>query len=115
MATTNNAATVNIDELFKPRLPEEVVEVEGRRFRVRGMSRTEVVALRGKGLTMAEVEQQMIVTAVLEPKLTAGQAKRWQDAAPAGELEDLMNAIGRLSKMDKSAAKEVMKNFREES
>jgi|SRR5690606_40744331 len=111
----SKSAAVDIDALFRPNLEEREVEIEGvGTFRIRAMSRAELMALRGKGLDLAQIEQHMIATALVEPKLTVAQVRRWQEAAPAGVIEPLGDEIMRLSKMDKTAAKEVAKNFRDE-
>jgi hypothetical protein len=113
MAATT-ATTVSIDDLFKPRLPEETVEIPGvGHVRIRAVSRMEMLAIRGKKLELPDIEREMLATALVEPKMTEAQVRQWQEASAAGEIEHLSNAVMKLSGMDSGAAKEAVKRFPE--
>ena len=103
-------------ELFKPRLPEEDVEIPGvGTVRVRGLSRAEALALNGHEGSPERVERMLISKAAVDPELTPEDVAKWQEAAGAGELEPVMVAITRLSGMEmqaKEAAKQAYRQFR---
>lgn len=105
------------EALFKPRLPEADVDVEGLgTIRVRGLSRAEalqVQKLQGSGV--AALERAMLALAMVDPKLSEGEVRQWQDAAPAGELEPVTDMVQELSGMAEGAAKEAYKEFEDDS
>jgi len=105
--------TVDKELLFKPRLPEADVEVEGiGTVRVRALSRAEAMELQkleSSGMVM--VERRMLALALVDPTLTEGEVRQWQEAAPPGELEPVTDKISELSGMTEGAAKEAYKGF----
>lgn len=104
---------VDKDALFKPRTTEEELDVPGiGTIRVRALTRSEALEIRGKELPIAEMEQKLLAWAMVEPTLTVDEVRRWQDASAAGELEPITTAIARLSGMETSAPKEAMRRFR---
>lgn len=108
-------AIANIDDLFKPQVKETEVELpdyDGT-FKVRGLNRAEALELQSVNISMAQMEQRLLSLALLEPKLTEEQVRKWQENATAGALEPLSDAILELSGMKKAAAKEAMKRFRD--
>lgn len=106
--------TIDKDALLASRLPEEEFEIEGvGTVRIRSLTRAEALAVRGRELPTDEVERVLLEAALVEPKLTKGEIRLWQEAAPAGELEPLTRAIMRLSGLEDSSAKEAVKRFRE--
>lgn len=113
--------TVDKELLFKPRLPEADVDVPGiGTVRVRGLTRIEATGLT-KGLRSeadaynrtAEIERRMLAAGMVEPKLTEDEARRWQEASPAGELEAVTNKINELSGTTPTAEKEAYVEFEE--
>lgn len=99
--------------LFVNRLPEKDVEVPGvGTVRIRALSRAEVLNIRGKSFPIDEMERHLLSAALLEPKLTEGEVRKWQQASAAGELEPVTTEIMRLSGLEEAAAKEAVKQFR---
>lgn len=104
--------TVDKAKLLKSRLPEAVVDVEGvGEVRVRGLSRAEVLGLRDGDMGTTEFECQMVSLGMVAPKLTVEEVERWQQAAPAGEMEPVTNKISELSALNRGVAKEAWKEF----
>ncbi|GHF30821.1 MULTISPECIES: hypothetical protein [Actinomycetes] len=92
--------------LLKPRLAERDVEVPGvGTVRVRSLSRAEALSLKGKEMSAGKMERTLLALAMVNPALTEDEVKQWQDAAPAGELNAVQDAILELSGMKKEAAK----------
>lgn len=113
---------VSRDELFKARLSEREVEVPGVGLvRIRSLSRLEVLDFRkrktGDGAPLgddaAAFERAMLAAALVDPALSEDDARRWQAASSAGELEPVTDAIAELSGMKPDAAKEAVKQFRD--
>lgn len=100
--------------LFKARLHERDVELPGvGTVRVRALARGEVVAIKDAGdLALDEYERKLISLAMIDPTLTEDEVRQWQEAAPAGELEPVTNAIAELSGLDQEAAKRAYQQFR---
>lgn len=108
-------AAIDKEALFKPRLPEQAVDIpDVGEVRIRALSRSEVLAFRKRQLgdDVAAMERAMIAAALVQPALTEDEVGQWQAASAAGELEPLTNAIAELSGMDKAATKEAIKQFR---
>lgn len=103
--------TIDKELLFKSRLPEADVEVPGIGImRVRGLSRTEALHCRDTS-DIVTVERRMIALGLVDPVLTEGEVKRWQENSPASELEELTLRISELSGMTEGAAKAAYKEF----
>lgn len=105
-----------LDKLFAPRLAEgEPIEVVGVSIRFRSLSRAEVAPVR-KAFQAGDpdlAERLMVSAAVIEPKLSPEDVKRWQEACPPDEMEPLVEAIGRLSGLIDDPVKEAMSTFPE--
>ena len=86
-------------------------------IRIRPLTRAEVLshgsAAEKHGLMHAEA--MMIATAVVEPKLSVEDVKRWQRISAAGEIEPLTDAIMRVSAMTEEGGREATDRFPEES
>jgi hypothetical protein len=111
------------DLLFKPRLPEADVDLPGvGTVRVRGLSRSEQLLAVKQGdidaagnvnITRVEaIERRMLVFGMVDPQLTDDEVKRWQRAAPGGELEPVTRKIQELSGMLEGADKAAYKSLR---
>ncbi len=112
-ATAAPTPEVTFASLAMCRLPEEDVQIEGvGTVRIRSLSRNEVLGIKGVELPVAEMERRLLAASMVQPKLTEDQVRAWQDAAPAGELEPLTQAIMRLSGLSPDAPKEAVKGFR---
>lgn len=100
--------------LFKARLRERDVELpDVGTVRVRALARGEVMSIKDAGdLDIQEYERKLIALAMIDPALTEDEVRRWQEAAPAGELEPVTSAIAELSGLDQEVAKQAYQRFR---
>lgn len=78
----------------------------------RPLTRAEALSVNDREMTMAEAEQALLSLAMVDPKMTADDVKKWQEIAPAGELQPLVDAITKASGMVVESAKEAVKQFR---
>ena len=105
-------STIDKAALFAPRLPEEDHEIPGLgTVRIRSLSRTEVLGIRGKSLPVDEMERRLLAAALVAPALTEKEVGQWQAASAAGELEPVTKAIMRLSGLQEESAKEAVQRF----
>lgn len=84
---------------------------------VRGLSRAEVLSLNGKrdagDLTIAEWEQALVSKGMVTPAMTPAEVGQWQEIDKAGgPLQDVTDAITRLSKLDEGASKSGVRRAR---
>lgn len=118
MTTMDEKST--LDALLAVDLPEEDYPLErlGITLRLRGLSHDEGLTLRDYGkkdeVTTAAYEQRMLAMALVFPKMSTGQVKAWQKASPAGEIDEVMRVVARLSGMLKDSAKDAYKSVSEE-
>ena len=90
--------------LFKPRLEEDDVKIEGvGMVRVRALSRGETFAV--QQLSGALQDRKIIHYGMVDPKLTEAEAGKWQQASPAGELEAVTTRISELSGITQESPK----------
>ena len=98
--------------LFKSRLPEDDVEIDGvGTVRVRGLSREEALRVSKFAGDVVAIERYIVSTALLDPVLTEDEVAMWQKASPGGELEPITDKISQLSGMNEGAAKETYREF----
>lgn len=82
--------------------------------RIRPLTRLEVMRDHGKK-SVAQIEAEMIVTAVVEPPFSIEEVKRWQRVSIAGgDIEHLSNEINRISGLSEGAGKEATQRFPDE-
>lgn len=97
-------------------LPEEDFPLarKGITLRLRGLSHDEALVLqeysKEEGTTNAKYEQRMLSQAVVWPPMKPKDVAAWQKASPAGEIDDVMRVVLRLSGMDKDGAKNAYKS-----
>ena len=105
-------AKASLQGLLARRLPTKVLDVPGvGQITIRGMTRLETLAM-GKGdMDLAARERMMLVTAMVDPEIDNRDARAWQEASPAGELEAITNEIARLSGMLREQQKEETVRF----
>ncbi|MDN5751375.1 MAG: hypothetical protein L0H64_23225 [Pseudonocardia sp.] len=104
---------IDKETLLKQRFGEQEVQIPGVAVvRVRALTRGEALQVRDKTMGTAEIERKLLAWALVEPKLTEDDVRAWQDASPAGELEVVVDAIVKLSGMEKAAAKAAYREFR---
>lgn len=97
--------------LFKPRLPEDTVEVPGVGvLRVRGLNRLEAMHVQAaKG--PEETERRILALGMVDPKLTEDEVRQWQRASAAGEIEPVSTRIAQLSGMVAESPKQAYQDF----
>lgn len=67
---------------------------------VRSLTRAEMYRVKGKKMSMAQMEQTLLSWAMVVPKLTKEQVKTWQSRPrSAGDIEEVTRAISRISGM----------------
>lgn len=99
--------------LFKYRVAEgEVVIPNVITVRVRGLTRAEAFKVQEMGAE--EGEAYTMHLAMVDPKLTIEEIKRWQNNSPAYEIEPVTDKIKELSGSEISE-KQAMNSFRDES
>lgn len=95
----------------------ETEEVElpqlGGTVRVRALTRSEALQVRGTLRSEEEQERVLLAVAMVEPTMTEDEIGEWQAAAPAGELQPVAAAILRLSGLTQTAVKDAMRTFRD--
>lgn len=101
---------MDIEHLFKPRLPEEELDLPGVGvIRIRGLNRDEVLAV-GKLTDVGERDRHLIAIGMVDPRLSVQQVRQWGAAATGGELERVSRAIAGLSGMLEDSAKSSYKS-----
>lgn len=103
--------TVDKEALFKPRLPEGYVEVEGLgTFRVRGLNRAEAMTIEGMKGAMA-IERKVLSFGLLDPAMTEAEVGQWQKASATGEIQPVIEKVLELSGLLEDSAKQAYKDF----
>lgn len=103
--------------LFAERLPRGEVEIPNvGTVTVRGLSRIELL-LAGKLSDQgpAAMERRMLAFAMVDPEMSEGDVERWQQSAPAGEIQPIVAKVNELSGIGRDAQKEAYKSLRDES
>lgn len=84
---------------------EDVDLGDGRKVKVRGLTRYELI-LNAKGTDDANlIERRNLVCCLVEPKLTDTQAEKWQKSSPPSVIGKVTDAIRRLSGLAEGAQK----------
>jgi hypothetical protein len=117
-AMTSMEESSAIDALLTVDLPEEryTIARQGKEIelQIRGLTHDEALALqeysKKDDVTNALYEQRMLTHALLWPKMTGGQIKAWQKSSAAGEINDVVKIVMRLSGMEEDAAKNAYKS-----
>lgn len=100
--------------MLKPRIEESDVEVEGvGTLRVRGLTRGEVFEVQ-QCKTSDASERKILTLAMVDPPLTEGEARVWQENSPAGEIEPVVDKIRELSGLSEGADKSGVPTVRGE-
>lgn len=98
--------------LFKPRLPEDEVEIPGLgTVRVRALSRAEVVDELKAGDESVPFECRLVALAMVEPTLTVDEVAEWRRVSLPDEVEAVTRKINDLSGLTKESAKDAYKEF----
>jgi hypothetical protein len=87
----------------------------GRLIRLKGLSRTAVLKLRKENPPDFEARTISAGLVAPGPEMTPKEVKAWQDKAPAGELDQVMDKITELSGLGPDAGKAAYKSVRDES
>lgn len=87
--------------------PQADVEIPGLgTVTVRGLTRVEVLSVRKAtdndpaavdGPRLLVLERKLIAAGMVEPEMSEADVHRWQDVAPAGQLEPITEKIQELS------------------
>lgn len=95
------------DDLIAADLPgEDVTLPSGKKIRVRGLSRAELIKHGGPDTPPELVEARHVAACLVHPKITLSQAQKWQAAEPAGgDFKVLSEKIRDLSGLGKDAQK----------
>lgn len=105
---------IDKEALLQQRFGVKEMEIPGvGTIKVRALTRGEALQVQGKEMAVADLERKLLSWAMVEPKLTEDDVRAWQDASPAGELQDVVDEIIRLSGMEKAAAKAAYQKFRD--
>lgn len=100
---------MDIEQLFKPLLPEKDVEIPGRgTVRVRSLTRAEVHSMPKKD--PSDAERHFIAAGMVDPTMNTEDVRRWQESASPGEITVVVDAIGKLSGFTPDAEKEAYKS-----
>ncbi len=94
---------------------KDEVEIPGKGMvQVRGLTRDEVHQAnrdpKGKDRSSSEVEVFLVVYGMVDPELDVNDVRAWFKAAPAGEVQVVVEKIMDLSGIGKDAAKEAYKS-----
>ena len=82
-------------------------------IKIRPLSRAEAMAVYGRELDAAEMEQAVVSAACVEPTFTVREVEQWQAHSTAGgPLLKLVNQILEISGMEIGAGKAAYKRFR---
>lgn len=106
-----------IASLTEVDLPEEDFPLARKNItlKLRGLSHGEALELqeysRKEGVTNAMYEQRMLSKALVYPQMKPKDVASWQNASPAGEIDDVMRVVMRLSGMSKEDAKNAYKSI----
>ncbi len=112
------------DRLLTARLAEADVEIpDVGTVRVRALTRAEVMSVRKAtdredtidGVRALILERKMLAAAMVDPPMTEDEIRGWQQAAPAGEIQPVVEKVQTLSKMLEGAPKSGVRDVRGES
>lgn len=102
-----------LDDLCSGTMPEEDHELaDGKKIRVRGLSRAEVLNLQTVGRdNAAKLERETLARGVIKPRMTVESAAVWQGSdLGGGDIGKVMEHIRDLSALAGGAAREAYKS-----
>jgi len=97
----------SIDDLTTPvvAMTEDVTLADGRKVKVRGLTRFELI-MNGKGTEdPLVIEQRNVATCMVQPKMTPDAVRKWQKGSVPGDLARVTLAIRNLSGLAEGAGK----------
>lgn len=83
---------------------------DGTTVSVRALTRNEVLAAQDEFASAGERDTRYIAWAMTDPKLTVDEVRAWADAAPAGDLVAVSDAIAMISGLVSTAGKDAYKS-----
>ena len=105
---------VSKEELLAKRFGVEDFEVpELGTFKIRALTRAQALQVKDRELPVAQAEQWILSSAVVDPQLSEEDVAELQANLPAGLLEPLVDRIATLSGMKREAAKSGVPDVRE--
>lgn len=101
---------VSKEQLLAPRIGEGVITIENvGELYVRPLTRAQ--AMQVHACTDEAVAENLLISlGVVEPRLTVAEVEAWAQSAPAGEMQAVSLAIGKISGMTASSGKESYKS-----
>lgn len=104
-------AMLSRDDLLAAGPPaSDVVTITAGDVRIRALTRAEAIKVRTRGKGWAAQEPLILHFGMADPELSVEDAETWLEVAPAGDVQRLVEAIGRLSGMDAATPKEATKS-----
>lgn len=103
---------IDKEAFLKPRLPEATVELDGATVTVRGLSRSEVIGLQPLAKDQEQLEKRILLFGFVDPVLTPDEVDQWYAAAPAGDIDRVIDEISGLSGTSEGANKSGVSEVR---
>lgn len=106
-----------LQELTAPATPvssreEDYTMDSGLTVKIRPLTRLEVLGVNKlQGLETAQKEQKYLSMAMVLPRMTEADVRRWQMASAAGDLEPLVERVQIISGLTKKGAKATAEEF----
>lgn len=107
----------SLAELTAPEVPvssreEDYTLESGLTVKIRPLTRLEVLAVNKlQGLDTGQKEQKYLSMAMVLPRMTEADVRKWQGASAAGELEPLVERVQVISGLTKKGAKATAEEF----
>lgn len=105
--------TVALETLLAPRLGEGTVTIEGvGTLTIRTLTRAQALEVQQRGADgdVSAAENLLMHYGIVQPAMTLAQVAQWAESAPAGELQAVSVAIGRISGMHPDSGKAAYKS-----
>lgn len=105
---------INKEKLLANRLKTETVSIpDVGDVVVRALTRAEAFQFTEKDIEPDVLERRLLASALVDPVLTSDEVAEWHSAAPASEIQPVVEAVIRLSGLEVDAPKQAYKQFRE--
>jgi len=104
-------------ELTSPERPvssreEDYTMDSGLTVKIRPLTRLEVLGVNKlQGLDTGQKEQKYLSMALVLPRMSEADVRKWQAASAAGELEPLVERVQQISGLTKKGAKATAEEF----
>lgn len=114
---TTEPTYATLADLTSPAAPassreEDFTMDSGLTVRIRPLLRSEVLAVnKMSGLGTDQKEQKYLAKAMVLPRMTEADVRKWQEASAAGDLEELVERVQVISGLTKKGAKATAEEF----